>query len=113
MKLTMTARFDVANGSPEPSTGEEQESFDLESFLDQVLEELLRLEGVEDSTMSASLAEGTVTIMVTVDAPLPELATYVGMSAIRAAFHAAGASTPDWPTFHDLSIGTELVGADQ
>lgn len=106
-KLTMTARFGVTKDGP-ASTSE-----DLESFLDQVLEELLRLEGVEDSTMTASLADRTVTIMVTVDTALPELATYVGMSAIRAAFHAAGASTPDWPTFHDLSIGTELVGADQ
>jgi hypothetical protein len=106
-KLTMTARFDVSADGP-ASTSE-----DLESFLDQVLEELLRLEGVEDSTMSASLANRTVTIMVTVDTSLPELATFAGMSAIRAAFHAAGASTPDWPLFHDLSIGTELVGADQ
>jgi hypothetical protein len=105
MKLTMVARFDVTRDGPGPAE-------DLESFLDRVLEELLRLEGVEDSTVSASLAKETVTIMVTVDTPLPELATYVGMSAIRAAFHAAGASTPDWPTFHDLSIGTELVGAD-
>jgi len=33
------------------------------------------------------------------------------MSAIRAAFH-AGAATPDWPLFDELSIGAgELVGA--
>jgi hypothetical protein len=108
MKLTMTARFDVATDGHGPSTSE-----DLESFLDQVLEELLRLDGVEDSTMSASLAKRTVTIMVTIDAPSPEGAAAIGMSAIRAAFHAAGASTPDWPAFHELSIGTELVGADQ
>jgi hypothetical protein len=106
-RLTMAARFSVAQ------EGSASTSEDLESFLDQVLEELLRLDGVEDSTMSASLADRTVTIMVTVEQSLPELATYVGMSAIRAAFHAAGASTPDGPMFHDLSIGTELVGSDQ
>jgi hypothetical protein len=106
MKLTMAVRFDVTQDGPGPAA-------DLERFLDAVLEELLRLEGVEDSTVSASLAQKKVTIMVTVDTPIPELATYVGMGAIRAAFHAAGASTPDWPTFHDLSLGTELVGVDQ
>ena len=106
MKLTVAARFDVTHDGPGPAE-------DLEGFLDGVMEELLRLEGVEDSTVSASLAQEQVTIMVTVDTPTPELATFVGMSAIRAAFHAAGASTSDWPTFHDLSVGTELIGADQ
>jgi hypothetical protein len=49
--------------------------------------------------------------MVTIAAPSPEGAA-IGMSAIRAAFHAAGAATPDWPLFDELSIGAgELVGA--
>jgi hypothetical protein len=75
------------------------------------MEELLRLDAVEDSTISASLAK-TVTIMVTIDAPSPEGAAAIGMSAIRAAFRAAGAATPDWPLFDELSIGAgELVGA--
>ncbi len=50
--------------------------------------------------------------MVTIDAPSPEGTAAIGMSAIRAAFHAAGAATPDWPLFNELSIGTgELIGA--
>lgn len=69
------------------------------------MEELLRLDAVEDSTISASLAKKTVTIMVTIDAPSAEGAAAIGMSAIRAAFHAAGAATPDWPLFDELSIG--------
>jgi hypothetical protein len=69
MKLTMVAGFSVSDQSAE----------DLEQFLDRVMEELLALYNVEDSTLTA----------------------------------AAGAATPDWPTFHDLSIGTDLVGADQ
>ena len=105
MKLTMAARFnldDDAHGAPS----------DLEGFLDRVLEELLRLDAVEDSTISASLAKKTVTIMVTIDAPSPEGAAAIGMSATRAAFHAAGAATPDWPLFDELSIGAgELIGA--
>jgi hypothetical protein len=44
----------------------------LEGFFDRVLEELLRLDAVEDSTISASLAKKTATIMVTIDAPSPE-----------------------------------------
>jgi hypothetical protein len=57
------------------------------------------------------LAKKTVPIMVTIAAPSPEGAA-IGMSAIRAAFHAAGAATPDWPLFDELSIGAgELVGA--
>lgn len=106
MKLTMTVRFNVTENGP--STAE-----DLESFLDGVIEELLRLDGIEDSTVSASLSKRIVTIMVTVDAPSPEGAAAIGMTSIRTAFHAAGAATPDWPTFHDLAIGTDLVGADQ
>ena len=105
MMLTMAARFSVAGDDPN-ATG------DIEGFFDRVMEELLRLDAVEDSTISASLAKKTVTIMLTIDAPSPEGAATVGMSAIRAAFHAAGAATPDWPRFDELSIGTgELVGA--
>jgi hypothetical protein len=64
------------------------------------------------STISASLAKRTVTIMVTVDVPSPEGAAAIGMSAVRAALHAAGAATPDWPLFDELSIGSgELIGA--
>ena len=106
MKLTMAVRFNVTEHGPGTID-------DLESFLDGVLEELLRLDAVEDSTLSASLARRVVTIMVTVDAPSPEGGAAIGMTAIRTAFHAAGAATPDWPMFHDLSIGTELVGAEQ
>lgn len=105
MKLTMAVRFNVAEGGSATPV-------DLEGFFDRVLEELLRLDAVEDSTISASLAKKTVTIMVTIDAPSPEGAAAIGMSAIRAAFHAAGAATPEWPLFDELSIGVgELIGA--
>jgi hypothetical protein len=105
VKLTMTVRFNVTDDGP-GAPG------DLEGFFDRVVEELLRLDAVEDSTISGSLAKKTVTIMVTVDAPSPEGAAAIGMSAVRAAFHAAGAATPDWPLFDELSIGTgELIGA--
>jgi hypothetical protein len=96
MKLTMVAGFSVGEYSPE----------DLEHFLDRVMDELLLLYNVEDSTLSATLAQGRFSIMLTIDAALPESAAAIGMAAIRTAFHAAGAATPYWPTFHDLSVGT-------
>ena len=103
MRLTMAVRFKAADGPKAPG--------DLEGFFDRVMEELLRLDVVEDSTISASPARKTVTIMVTTDAPSPEGAAATGMSAIRGAFHAAGAATPDWPLFDELPIGAgELVG---
>lgn len=105
MKLTMAVRFVVADNGPGAPT-------DLEGFFDRVLEELLRLDAVQDSTVTASLAKKTITIMLTIDAPSPEGAAAIGMSAIRAAFHAAGAATPDWPQFEGLSIGAgELIDA--
>jgi hypothetical protein len=107
MKLTMVAGFTVADH------GRENQDDDLEQFLDRVMEDLLTLDNVEDSTLTAALARGRFSIMLTVDADLPEHAAVIGMAAIRSAFHAAGASTPDWPTFHDLSIGTTLVSAER
>jgi hypothetical protein len=106
MKLTMAAGFTVADDGRD-------DQGDLEPFLDRVMEELLTLDNVEDSTLTAALARGRFSIMLTVDADLPEQAAVIGMAAIRSAFHAAGASTPDWPTFHDLSIGTTLVSAER
>ena len=104
MKLTMTARFNIADEGPDTPG-------DPEGFFDRVMEELLRLDAVDDSTISASLVKKAVTIMVTIDAPSPEGAAAIDMSSTRAAFHAAGAATPDWPLFDELSIGAgELVG---
>jgi len=54
VKLTMAVRFNVADDGPDAAA-------DLEGFFDRVLEELLRLDAVEDSTISASLAKKTVT----------------------------------------------------
>ncbi len=58
------------------------------------MEELLTLDNVEDPTLTAALARGRFSIMLTVDEDLPENAAVVGMAAIRTAFHAAGAATP-------------------
>ena len=65
-------------------------------FLDTVQDELLELDSVTDPTLSASLADRTISIMLTVDADSPESLVTTGMAAIRTAFHAAGAATADW-----------------
>jgi hypothetical protein len=66
---------------------------DLEQFLDRVMEALLTLGNVEDLTLTAALAHGRFSIMLTVEEDLPENAAAVGMAAIRTAFHAAGTAT--------------------
>jgi hypothetical protein len=66
------------------------------------MEELLTLDNVEDPTLTAALARGRFSIMLTVDEDLPENAAVVGMAAIRTAFHAAGAATPYAGTASDM-----------
>lgn len=86
-------------------------------FLDAVQDELLKLDSVSDPTVSASLTNRTISILLTVDADSPESLVAVAMGAIRTAFHAAGAATPNWPTkdnwpsFSGLLIGEELIGS--
>jgi hypothetical protein len=86
-------------------------------FLDALQDELLKLDSVIDPTLSASVANRTISIMLTVDAESPEDLVAAAMSAIRTAFHAAGAATRDWPTsadwpaFSGLLIGDELIGS--
>jgi hypothetical protein len=86
-------------------------------FLDAVQDELLELGSVTDPTLSASLTNRTISIMLTVDADSPESLVATAMGAIRTAFHAAGAATPDWPasgnwpSFSGLLIGDELIGS--
>jgi len=106
MKQTMVARFGVASGGPGAPD-------DLERLLDRVMDELERLSNVADPDLTASLAKGEVSIMLTVEAPDTLDAAVTAMSAIRSAFHAADVATPEWPTFSELATaeGSELVGA--
>lgn len=74
----------------------------LDKHLDEVMEELIRLD-VEDPSVNATLATGSVEIslvIATVEAPNPEIipdAVRRGLNTIRSAIHAAGGVTPDWP----------------
>jgi hypothetical protein len=51
-----------------------------------------------DSAVSADRGARTVEIEVTVRAASENEAIAVGHAAVRAAIHAAGGSTPDWPS---------------
>jgi hypothetical protein len=95
MKLTMAVGLRMATGGPD----------ELDRLLDRVMAELERLHNVEDPDLTASLAKGEVSIMLTVEAPDSLAAAATALAAIRTAFHATGVATPEWPTF----ASSELV----
>lgn len=72
----------------------------LADHVDQVTEQLVALEGCTpellDSAIAVEVSSGEVDVEMTLDAVLPEQATTVGISCLRAAIHAAGGGTPDW-----------------
>lgn len=68
----------------------------LETCLDAVMEELLRLD-VEDPSVGGVLARGEVTLAFTVEAPSLVASLDQALATTRAALHGAGASTPSWP----------------
>lgn len=72
---------------------------DLEEHLEQLQEELLKLEAcnddVYDSGVGGSLASGEIEIELSVDLPLDE-AVKRARHIIRTAIHAAGGFTPSW-----------------
>lgn len=82
---------------------------DVEAHLDSVMEELLQL-GAEDPSIEAALADGSVSILVTVSAINPLQAVTQASGFIRAAIHAAGGSTPDWPDVHHGAWSMQLLG---
>jgi len=102
MKRTMVAKFRMANGPVVPD--------DLEQVLDRVMAELERLGNVEDPDLTASLAKGEASIMLTVEGADALDAAGTGLAAIRTAFHASGVATPKWPTFTSSEL-VDLVDA--
>jgi hypothetical protein len=78
----------------------------LESSIDRIMEELVRLAEVDarisDPNIAADLAAGKVEFSLTVNAAEQDV-TKVAVTAIRTAIHAAGQGTPGWPAFEELS----------
>lgn len=87
---------------------------DLFEHGDRLTERLLEQEEctpeLRDSAVSVDRGKGHVEIEASVEADTPEDAIGIGQAAIRAALHAAGTSTPNWPTHDELVtlLPTEL-----
>jgi hypothetical protein len=99
MKVAITTHLHVAD-TPEG----------VESSLDRVMEELLRL-GAEDVAIGGAMQAGEVDISLTVEATSPEDAVAKGMTTIRTAIHAAEGHTPGWPRFDDRALKASVVEA--
>jgi hypothetical protein len=67
----------------------------FEALLDEVMDELLKLD-VVDPDMGATLSSGQVRLGVVVDAQDFAKAHKVGSGQIRSALHAANVATPGW-----------------
>lgn len=67
--------------------------------VDRIMQHLLELEDgqLHDAAIGLDLATMSVEISIAVHAESPDQGIVTAMSAIRAAVHAAGGSTPDWP----------------
>jgi hypothetical protein len=76
----------------------------LETSIDRIMEELVRLAEVDarisDPNIAADLAAGQVEFSLTVNAAEQDV-TQVAVTAIRTAIHAAGQGTPGWPGFEE------------
>lgn len=82
---------------------------DVESHLDEVMTELLRLDA-EDCSIDTDLGAHRVTLAVAVEAGNPLEAVDQASGFIRAAIHAAGGATPDWPSADHGAWAIRLIG---
>lgn len=80
----------------------------FEAHLDQVLEELERLD-VEDGDYGGSLRTGRVLFSFLVEADSVEESQSMGNAMVRTAIHAAGGHTPQWRDFVQRSSTSEAV----
>ncbi len=88
--------------------GSRGKTSDIESHLDQVMEELEHLRA-GDPSIDATLSDGSVCISVVVDAPNPLDAVTQASGFIRSAIHAAGGGTGDWPDLGDEAWSMRLL----
>lgn len=68
---------------------------ELDAFTDAFMDELVKINGGAD--MGGSLASGSFDVWVTEEAESPSQAVVRGAGTVRAAAHAAGGHTHDWP----------------
>jgi hypothetical protein len=87
----------------------------LESSIDRIMEELVRLAEVNprisDPNIGADLAAGEIEFSLTVNAAEQDVMKEA-VTAIRTAIHAAGQGTPGWPAFEEAQeLSAERVTA--
>lgn len=84
----------------------EQDRDGIVAELDRVMGHLLDLEEadprLEDSSLGLDLDTMSVEIGIAAEGETFEDGLATAMGAIRTAIHAAGGSTPDWPSMDDL-----------
>ena len=87
----------------------------LESSIDRIMEELVRLTevnpSISDPNIGADLAAGEIEFSLTVNAAEEDV-TKEAVTAIRTAIHAAGQGTAGWPSFEEAQeLSAERVTA--
>ncbi|MGH9108466.1 MAG: hypothetical protein ACRDY3_03200 [Acidimicrobiales bacterium] len=81
----------------------------IEAHLDEVMDELSKLDAQDPSIDLDMAAENEAAFSVLVEAPNPLDAVNHASSQLRAAIHAAQGSTPDWPGPADKAWAMTLV----
>lgn len=88
------------------TTGAQISDDQLVQHVGEVMDELLSLEDagspIGDAALSLDTAERTVLVELAATGPTYPDAAASGLSAIRAAIHAAGGHTPEWPSLADI-----------
>lgn len=107
MRLEIAVSGFVRDEHGNPIPGEQ-----LETLFDFAMEELIAL-GVENPAIEASGKDASFEVSVVVEEVDEEHAIAKAASLVRAAAHAAGLSTPNWPVRWYTSIDprTSLVDA--
>jgi hypothetical protein len=90
---------------------------ELDSFTDDLMDELVKIN--EGADIGGSLASGLFDVWVTQEADSPTQAVVLGAGTVRAAAHAAGGATHDWPDaavwpewLRERAVEAKELGAD-
>lgn len=77
-------------------TPEPDDRVTMEEFLDEVMDQLRGLDGVEGPSIISDNEKREVLVAIRVHNDSPEAALIHGVSAVRTAIHTCGGKTPGW-----------------
>lgn len=95
-------------------TFSDDETPDISSFLDQVVDHLQDDLGVGDVTvvLDKGVSEFSMSLLIpSYDQESIETVVGKGMGLLRTAFHKCEAHTPGWPTVHEALLGVKVTPA--